>query len=169
MTGPVLYSVNPWFAVDVAERYRGGIYFAWVCECFDSQRAPAGSAASMIAPSSNPRWIYEQLWQEYSAQEEHPRVIRDHRRTFKRLAREWFAASTITKDQYDEIVASVMAPSWKIWKPMLYVIPKEPIVAAARLIAVPRPARAGHGPEHQIVDLKRNEFDIIELPGLVRI
>jgi hypothetical protein len=167
MPGPVLYSVNPWFAIDVADKYRGGMYFAWVCECFDSAKAPAGSAASMIAPSSNPRRIYEHLWEEYHAQEEHSKIIRDHKKTFTRLGKQWLAAGEIAKDQYDEIVASVKAPSWKIWKPVLYVIPREPIVAARRLVAVTRSDRAGYGPEHQIVDLQRHEFDIVELPGLV--
>lgn len=55
MAGPVYYSTNPWFSIDIAEKYRGGRYFAWICEYFDSDSAPSGSAGAMIAPSSNPR------------------------------------------------------------------------------------------------------------------
>lgn len=163
MPGPVLYSANPWFATDIAERYRNGIYFAWVCECFDSTTAPAGSAAALIAPSSNPRRIYRLLAEECDAEEGHSPAIRGYKKTFTRLAREWLADKSLTKDKYDEILASVRAPSWKIWKPVLYVIPRAPIEVAGRLFSVPRSARAAHGPELQICDLHREEFDIIEL------
>jgi hypothetical protein len=46
--------------------------------------------------------------------EEHSRIIRDHRKTFKRLAKQWLADGTIVRDQYEEIVASVSAKSWRI-------------------------------------------------------
>jgi hypothetical protein len=61
MPSPILYSANPWFATEMALKYRGGNFFAWVCEYFDADHAPAGSAGSLIAPNSNPRKIYEEL------------------------------------------------------------------------------------------------------------
>lgn len=163
--GAAFYSTNPWFSTEIAERYRGGRYFAWVCEYFDASEAPPGSAGSLIAPSSNPRKIYEDLLYEYRAQEEHPRVIRDHRKTFRRLAKDWKAKGEINDAQLAEIIASVNASSWKIWKPVLYVIPSRTI-DPARVISVARSARAGYGPEHQILDLRRDEFDIIDLSEL---
>src|SRR5215469_4343510 len=123
MPGICLYSANPWFATEVANRYRGGKHFAWVCEYFDTAHAPSGSAGALIAPSSNPRRIYEDLLSEYKAEEEHSRVIREHRKTFIRLAKQWFADNEITREQSEEIIASVRARSWRIWKPVLYVIP----------------------------------------------
>lgn len=168
MSGPVLYSANPWFATDVATKYRNGRHFAWVCEFFDSERdAPRGSAGNLIAPSSNPRKIYEDLLSEYRAQEEHSRIIRDHKKTFKRLGKKWLASGEITNDQYAEIVASVNARSWTIWKPVLYIIPKVGL-DSSRIIEVERRERAGYGPEQKIQDLERNEFDIVDLSGLVR-
>jgi hypothetical protein len=161
--GPVLYSTNPWVATDIAERYRGGVYFAWVCECYDTATALAGSAAAAIAPSSNPRRIYRLLAEEYAAEEGHSPTIRGYKKTFSRLAKEWLADRSLTKDQYDEILASIRAPSWRIWRHVLYVIPRAPIVAAGRLTEVRRIDRAGYGPELQIRDLRRDEFDIIEL------
>jgi hypothetical protein len=119
MAGPVLYSANPWFAAEIAEKFRDGRHFAWVCEYFDSSHAQAGSAGALIAPSSNPRKIYEDLLHEYRAQEEHSRIIRDHKKTFSRLAKQWLSNGELTKDQCDEIIASVRANSWKIWKPVL--------------------------------------------------
>lgn len=166
--GQVYYSVNPWISTDIAHRYLQGRHFAWVCEYFDSEReAPNGSAGALIAPSSNPRKIYEDLHHEYSAQEEHTRVIKDHRKTFCRLAKAWLGDGTIGQEQHDEIVASVRAHSWRIWKPVLYVIPKTGI-DPARVMEVARRDRAGYGPEFKIVDLAPNEFDIVDLSGLVR-
>ncbi|MGD9543553.1 MAG: hypothetical protein AB7F41_10645 [Methylocystis sp.] len=168
MAGPILYSANPWFSTEVAEKYREGNYFAWVCEFFDSERdAPAGSSGTMIAPSSNPRKIYEDLLQEYRAQEEHCRIIKDHKKTFTRLAKKWLADGSITDDQFTEIIASVKARSWRIWKPVLYVIPRNGL-DPTRLTEVQRRDRAGYGPEYQICDLKRHEFDIVDLSPLVR-
>lgn len=163
MAGPILYSANPWFATEVAEKYRGGTYFAWVCECFDTTKAPNASAAARTAPSSNPRRIYQLLAEECAGEEGHSPAITRYKRTFRRLATEWLAKSEITKLQYDEIVASVKATSWKIWKPVLYVIPRQPIETAERLLSVPRVDRAAYGPELQIVDLRPDEFDIIEI------
>lgn len=163
MPGPILYSTNPWFATDIATRYRGGTHFAWVCEYFDTATAPAGSAAAMIAPTSNPRRIYRNLFEEYKAEEGHSPEVKRYKKTFTLLARKWFADGSITKDQQDEIIASVRATSWRIWRPVLYVIPRAPIEATGRLISVPRSDRASYGPEQQIVDLHPDEFDIIEV------
>jgi hypothetical protein len=161
--GPILYSTNPWFATDIANRYRGGVYFAWVCEYFDIVTAPAGSAAAKIAPSSNPARIYRNLSEECAGEEGHSPVIKNYKKTFTRLAKEWLAKGDIDKTQFDEIIANIRATSWKTWKPVLYVIPRAPIEAGGRLISVRRPDRGAYGPELQIIDLLRDEFDIIEI------
>lgn len=167
LAGAAYYSVNPWYSTEMAAKYRAGLHFAWVSDYFDTEReAPAGSSGHMIAPSSNPRKIYEDLLHEYRAQEEHARVIRDHRKTFRRLAKQWFADGSLTKFQHDEIIASVNAASWRIWKPVLYVIPKTSI-DPRRVVEVRRRDRAGYGPERQIVDLRSDEFDILDLSTLV--
>jgi hypothetical protein len=167
MPGPILYSANPWFATEVAVKYRGGNYFAWVCEYFDADRAPSGSSGALIAPSSNPRKIYEDLFHDVDAEEQHSRIIKDHRKTFTRLAKDWLAAREINQDQCDEIIASVRTPSWRIWRPVLYVIPRH-AVDASRKKEVRRKDRAGYGPEYKIPDLRDGEFDIVDLSGLVR-
>jgi hypothetical protein len=80
------------------------------------------------------------------------------------LAAEWLAASQIVRDQHDEILATVKAHSWRIWRPLLYIIPRHAIEAAGRLEHVPRKQRAAYGPELRISDLQPHEFDIIEVP-----
>jgi hypothetical protein len=163
MAGPILYSTNPWYATEIADRYRSGIYFAWVSECIDYAQAPTGSAQALVAPSSTPLRIYLRLDADCEAEDSHSELIKNYRKTFARLARAWLGDGSITQDQYDEIMANTRSNSWKIWRPRLYVIPREPIEAAGRLMPVRRGNRAAYGPELQIVDLRRVEFDIIEL------
>ena len=62
-----------------------------------------------------------------------------------------------------EIFAAIHGKAWNIWRPVLYVIPRAPIEKSGRLRAVPHMSRAAYGPELQIVDLRRDEFDWIEL------
>src|ERR1051326_8139713 len=162
MPGPILYSTNPWFATDVAVRYRNGVHFAWVCECFDASKAAAGSAAAMIAPSSSPKEIYENLSKEREREDRHGPLIIGYRKKFKSLARTWWANGEITEAQRDEIVATAQSPAWNHWRPVLYIIPRASI-DDARIVSVPHKQRAGYGPELQIADLKPEEFDIVEL------
>lgn len=161
MPGLLYYSTNPWFATDITDKYREGRYFAWVCECYDTDMALPSSAAAMIAPSSNPRKIYWNLLEDVRNEEGHSPLIKGYKKTFGRLARDWLGNGSVTQDQYDEINASVKSHSWRIWRPVLYIIP-EPAVRG-RLVSVRRPDRAGYGPEQQISDLRRDEFEIIEL------
>lgn len=162
MVGPILYSTNPWFATEVAVKYRGGAHFAWICEYFDSSRAPAGSAAALIAPSSNPKQIYERLHEDCKREDGHSALINGYKRKFRRLARMWNGEGSISDDQGEEIIATAGSRSWKIWRPVLYVIPKDRI-EPHRIQSVKLPDRAAYGPELQIADLRPNEFDIIEL------
>jgi hypothetical protein len=163
MSSGILYSTNPWFASDIAMRYRGGVHFAWVCEHFDARMAPHGSAGSLIAPSSNPCEIYRNLRGDFERQDTHSALIKGYKKKFTRLARDWLSDGSLTSDQHDEIIAAVRGWTWTIWHPVLYVIPREPLEKASRVVSVPRPDRAAHGPELQITALKRDEFDIIEL------
>ena len=145
-------------------KYRRGVHFVWCSEHYDPATAPPSSPAAAIAPSASPKGIFDTLRNDCEREERHSVLIKNYRRTFCRLAAQWLAASEITQDEHDEIVTTVKAQSWRIWKPQLYVIPRHPIESAGRLIVVPYRERAAYGPELQIRDLAPNEFDIIESP-----
>lgn len=159
---PILYSTNPWFSHDVATRYLGGRHFIWCCEYFDISKAPAGSAAAHVPPSSTPKVIYDQLQLDVDAEDRHSNRIAGYRKTFARLARSWYSSGVVSDAQKDEIIAAARQPSWKIWRPLLYVIPVAPIAAGGRLLEIKADLRAAHGPELQIIDLMPHEFDILE-------
>lgn len=163
MAGPVLYSTNPWVAHEIGRRYRNSTFFVWCSEYFDPTFAPPGSAQAAVAPSSSPRGIYDTLFDDVAREDTHSALIKGYRKTFKRLAAEWVADGSITPAQQSEIVATVTSKSWKIWRPVLYVIGRGQVLPADRIKHVPHRARAAYGPEMQIHDLKPSEFDLIEL------
>lgn len=162
MAGPVIYSTNSWLSHDIAMQLRGGKHYVWCSEYYDPSTAPAASAGTAIASSSTPRAIFETLKAACDTEDSNCFLIKNYRKKFKQLATGWLADATLTRVQYDELIAQLKAPSWRIWRPLLYVIPRHPIVAAGRLESVPRKERAAHGPELRIVDLASSEFDIIE-------
>jgi hypothetical protein len=162
VAGPLIYSTNCWYAHRIAMDYRGGRHFVWCSEYYDPTTAPHGSAASAIAPSSSPKGIYDALHSDCQREDTHSSLIKGYRRKFRALAAQWLSAGEITKPAHDEIVATVKSPSWKIWRPVLFVIPRAPIEAAGRLMSVTQKHRAAYGPELQISDLVLHEFDMIE-------
>jgi len=164
MTSPVLYSVNPWIAHELAMKYRGGKHLVWCSEYYDPTTAATTSAGASIAPSSSPKGLFDQLKSDCDREDAHSYLIKGYRKTFSRLAAEWLAVGEILRDQHDEILATVKARSWRIWRPLLYIIPRHTIEAAGRLEHVPRKQRAAYGPELRISDLQPHEFDIIEVP-----
>lgn len=161
MTGPILYSTNPWYSLEIARKYRGGIHFAWVSEFFDADTAPPATAGFSIAPSSNPQLIYNDLWKAVDKEDTHSSLIKGYKKTFRLLAAQWFSNGDISSVAKDEILATVNSHSFKIWRPMLYVIPRGGI-DSSRIISVPHKKRAAYGPESQIQDLKTGEFDVVE-------
>ena len=68
----------------------------------------------------------------------------------------------ITVAQKQEILYHVHKGPYDLWKPKLYVIPRDGI-DKARLKEVPPKERAGTGMEYIIKDLRKHEFDMIEI------
>lgn len=162
MAGLLLYSTNPWYAHEISVRYRNGQHFVWCSEHYDPSTLGAATAAALVAPSSCPKAIYDQLKADCEREDTHSALIAGYRKTFKRLANTWRADGSITREQADEIVSTVKSASWRIWRPVLYLIPKAGVTTGARLKSVPYGRRAAYGPEWQIHDLQIHEFDLIE-------
>ncbi len=166
MPGHFLYSANPYFSVEVARTYRNNKTYAWCSEYFSSSDQAIGAPAALIAASSDPKTIYEQLSRACETDDSHDARIKGYRKTFKRLATEWNSNGSLTDAHHAEIHAVCKSPSFKIWRPVLFIIPRP--VVSTRLKEVPRNKRASHGMEYTITDLDLSEVDIIELPKLGR-
>jgi hypothetical protein len=163
MPGPLLFSTNPWFSLNVAERYRGGLHFAWCSEEFEAVRPAAGGTLAIPA-SSDPCTIYQHLHKAVIEEDAHDDRIRSYKRKFKALASDWYDRGDITEAQRDEIKAICNRHSWLTWRPKLLVIPRANV--ESRLEEVPVRLRAGVGPEYIIKDLAAHEFTYITLPRL---
>jgi hypothetical protein len=167
MPGPLLYSCNPFFAYDVCLKYRNQIFYAWCSEYLNADFEAGISSARFIPENSRPLWIYDYVRRAVHAEDQGNDKIKNYRKTFRSLARDWHAKGEITKAQHDEIFASVKIGSWRIWRPVIYVIPRARIEATAgRLNLAPRAARGGYGEEFIISDLRRDEFDVVTLHEL---
>ena len=161
MAGPVLYSTNPEIAHLISVTYRGGVHVVWASEYFDPLAVASLSPGGLIGRSASPRAIFEELAYDCEREDGHSSHLKRYRRKFSSLAKGWLASGEIDTEQFAEIEALLKPGSWRIWRPLLYVIPRVPIEDARRLHPVPRAHRATHGPEYQIVDLKTEEFDIL--------
>jgi hypothetical protein len=155
-----LYSTNPHFSIEVGRRYRNGTFYAWCSEVFSAGQQPGNAPSSSVAASSDPMTIYEQLHRAVQSEDSHDARIKGYKRTFDQLATTWLDSKEITQDQHDEIRAQCKLNSWRMWRPLLYVIPRAPIEAAGRLQLVSVSRRAGPGKEFIVADLAADEFDI---------
>jgi hypothetical protein len=115
----------------------------------------------MIPPSSSPHDIYLSLRAAVSRGDTHDPKIKEQRAGLVARATDWHSNGEITAETRDEIIWSAVEGGIQHWRPVLYVIPK--VAVSGRLERVPAPKRAGLGDEFIIADLKRTEFDAIEI------
>jgi hypothetical protein len=161
--GPILYSTNPYLSFEVGELFRRDqVHVVWCSEIFDPRTSASSAPGSMVAPSSSPRAIADQLAQDVRGEDTHSALIKRYRRTFRGLATSFYTDGLLTADRAEELRALASRQSFRIWRPLIYVIPRASLEAAGRLQPVPPAKRAGHGPEYRITDLKRDEFDVLE-------
>lgn len=134
----------------------------WCSELFDPRTAAASTAGSMVAPSSSPRALADQLAADVYGEDMHSAHIKRYRRKFRTLATKWFGDGQLTQERTRELQGLAIQPSFRLWRPLVYIIPRAPLEQAGRLHIVPPSERAGHGPEFRIHDLRTDEFDVME-------
>ncbi len=161
MPGHLLYSTNPFIKLIVQEKYRKDLHYIWCSESFDSNKQGSYSVASLVAASSNPASIYKELNLGCKKGEKHCDKITKIRASLKALAIDWFNKGEISFDDKEELILLADETDPVYWRPVVYVIPRH--LVEARLEAVNLSLRASFGNEFIIKDLKRNEFDIIEI------
>jgi len=161
MSGYLLYSTNVFLKLLIQERYRSDIHYVWCSESFDSGIASKYSIGSLIPPSSNPADIYRELNRDVKSCDMHSNKIAQQKGSFKSLAVDWELKGEISIADRDEIITMVDTVSFDYWRPLIYIIPH--VKVRKRLEPVELTKRAGLGSEFIIKDLKRNEFDLIEL------
>jgi hypothetical protein len=161
MPAHLLYSTNVFLKLLIQQQYRGDVHYVWCAESFDATSHPRYSLSSRLAPSSNPIDIYRDLKVAVQRNDKHNFKINEQKVSFKRLAIEWEITGEISANARDEIIYMADNATFDDWRPLVYVIPRP--LDVARLQIVPPARRASFAPEYIIADLKRDEFDIIEL------
>lgn len=161
MTSLLLYSTNPWITLEIGRAYRHGKYSVWCSEHYNPAQALGCSADALVAPSSSPKGIYDRLSSDCHNEDRHSALIKGYRKTFRQLAKRWLQDVSITQIQQNEIIATMRSHSWNIWRPVLFLIPRENI-EPSRILSVDIKERAAYGPEFKICDLHISEFDVME-------
>ncbi|HEV7858386.1 MAG TPA: hypothetical protein VGO91_07125 [Pyrinomonadaceae bacterium] len=162
MPSALLYSTNSYLKLYIQEIYRGDVHFVWCSEQCDSKTLSSYSPGALTAPSSNPADIYKELKRDVEGRDRHSAKINAQKARFTGLAITWEQAGEITTSQKDDIIYLVSTADFSLWRPLLYVIPRTSAIEP-RLQHVPMAGRAGIGIEYKLPDLKRSEFEIIEL------
>jgi hypothetical protein len=110
-------------------------------------------------PSSNPIAIYYTLQRAIKSQDASCPKIDEYKRTFRRLAEDWWGRGEISSDNRDDIITMLDKGPLTLWRPEVYFIPREKIEEMDRLKPVKARDRASVGDEFQIPDLHRFEFE----------
>jgi hypothetical protein len=160
MSSPVLYSTNAFLKLLIQKEYRHNVHYIWCSEAFDSTKLPSYTIGALVPATSNPVDIYRDLRDAVTRQDAHNAKIIAQRASLMSLAIEWEKKKEISTNDKDDIIHMVTNGPFSMWRPLLYVIPYEPI--QGRLQLVPIQQRAGMGREYIISDLQGSEFDIIE-------
>ena len=162
----VIYSIQSWLAYHINEEYYNSIHYVWCAPCFDAKIFP--STAPRIAPTSEPRRLYNELNRDIYAKDNH--YIRSAiDRNIVGLtggAEEKLKASVISATQRDEILGLINAieknKNYEYFRPLIYVIPFESIEPRINRVNFNKTALP-LSPEYLITDLHTKEFDIIDL------
>lgn len=161
MSGLFLYSTSVFLKLHIQERFRKDMHYVWCSEYFDSNKLSSYSPGSLVAPSANPADIYRALRRDVDGKDRHSAKIGELKASLLKLAIEWEGNGEIQASEKDEIAYMVQNASFDYWRPLIYIIPRS--LVELRLQLVPPDKRAGFGLEYIISDLKRTEFDIIEI------
>jgi len=82
----ILYSVNTYLAYAINERYYDRVHYVWCSEVFDARSHNAFGRYANIPPTSNPRDIYRNLYEEVKRGDRHSAKIEANRQGIKQGA-----------------------------------------------------------------------------------
>lgn len=155
----VLYSTNTWLAYAIAERFYGGVHFAWCSPVYNGSTA---ASHVNIPPSSSPAEIYRLLFREVERGEQHSEAIKNNRTGVQNGADAKLGAGVITDAEHGEIIKIVERAEVRDFRPVLFVIPYDRVRGA--VIDVPVHQRAHPlSEEYRVETLSRDCFDMLEL------
>lgn len=157
----LLYSTNVCIKLYIQSRFRNDIHYVWCSEVFDSKAENRYSRFANIARSSNPADIYRALIEEVKDGDMDGANIQKKKASLQQVAVRWEEDGEISRKGLEEITVIIESAGVQEWRPVLYVIPRH--LVENDLEEVPRYNRSKTGMEYLIRNLKRSDFDVIEL------
>lgn len=155
----LLYSTNTWLAYAIAERFYGGVHYAWCSPVYDGAMA---APHVNIPPSSSPAEIYRLLREETRRGERHSTLLAQNRKGVLIGADAKLAAGVIDPLQREEIGEMLKRVVPDEFRPVLYIIPYERVRGMVREVPVHERAHP-LSEEYRVESLPRDSFHMIEL------
>ena len=156
----LLYSTNTWLAYTISQNYYRDEHYVWCNRHPNSRWLPTG--VDPLPPSSSPGDIYLALHGDVRARDRHSAKIDQNKIGIRAGANEKRAQGIITEAQSAEINIWVGTADFRDFRPLLYIIPYEPVASRVEVVDVERRANLYH-PEYLIAALPRANFDVVEL------
>ncbi len=157
----IFYSTNSYLAYQINENFYNGIHFVWCSPVFDSSALAKFDIRKNIPPSSNPYKIYLSLKEDVENNDLHSSKIDSNKKGIKAGASIMLNKGLISEHEFAMIIRTVDTSSLKDYRPVLYLIPKTLVNQKLEVVDVDEKANP-LSVEYRILDLTREEFEIIE-------
>lgn len=155
------YSTNSYLAFQINQNFYNGCHYVWCAPIFDSESLDKYDLRRNIPPSSNPYKIYVSLKSDVESNDLHSSKIAANIKGIKSGAAIMLEKGVISDYEFGIITRMVDSSSAKDFRPLVYLIPKLFIDNKLETVDVDEKANP-LSVEYRVLDLKRNEFEIIE-------
>ena len=157
----LFYSTNTYLAFLISETYYQGEHFVWCGPIFNPLTLGAYDLRRKTPPSSSPLKIYTTFKEDIEGNDLDSKKIKSAKNGLKNGAGIQHANKVIDDIELASILYTIDHASITEFRPLIYAIPKH--LVESRVKIVPVDAKANPlSVEYQILDLKKNEFEILE-------
>ncbi|MET0465867.1 MAG: hypothetical protein ABW007_22080 [Chitinophagaceae bacterium] len=156
----ILYSTNTWLAYRIAQAYYDEKHYVW-CTPYFSPDSSVGYDHT-VPPSSSPSELYDSLHEDVARGDRHSTKVEMNKAGILKGAIAKERVGAINKKQRLEIYAIVRRAEMRDFRPLLYVIPFQPIAKLVKEVPIEERAHP-LSEEYKIELLPRKYFDIVEL------
>lgn len=139
-------------------------FFVWCSPVFDPATEGRYDVYSKIPPSSSPFSIYNTLHADVRSNDLHSSKIKENKSGLMKGASSYLQSGHISEIDYTRILLIIKNATIADFRPLVYIIPRLEIEDRVIEVEVDKTANP-LSIEYQIRDLKRDEFEVIELRG----
>ena len=157
----IYYSTNTFLSYFISENFYNSMHFVWCSPVFDPNVLDKLDIRRRIPPSSSPHTIFCALKKDIEMLDKHSSKILQNRIGLKQGAITNYGLGIIDEDELSKINYIIDQAEINEFRPLLYLIPEH--IVNGRILRVPVDKSANPlSIEYQILDLRKNEFEIIE-------